>query len=81
MLTETERIKADIAAQKTLIAQNDRQIEDAERRQALRRQHGAKLYNRLLQLEAQLERQDAQLVKPVGPCVTEIDYRGRHWDV
>ena len=79
MLSESERIKIDIAAQKAKIAESDRQIEEAEEaeeRQDKRRQHGDKLYNRLIQLEEQLKRAEAPLVKPQGHCV-----RFDNWDV
>lgn len=76
MLTDSERIKIDIAAQKAKIAESDKQIEEAEERQDKRRAHGDKLYNRLIQLEEQLKRAEAPLVKPQGHCV-----RFDNWDV
>jgi len=63
-MTMAEQIKAEIAREKAKIAVNDKHIEDGERRQSLRRQYGDRLYNRLIQLEAQLEREEAPLVRP-----------------
>lgn len=55
---------AKIAKLKAEIEQNDDEIEKYEYHQSLRRQHGDRLYNRLVLLEAQLAREEAPLVRP-----------------
>lgn len=81
MKTTAEAINAQLAALNADIQQNDKSIEDAERRQALRRQHGERLHKRRATLEALLRREEAQLVRPEGPCV-EIDaHDGVRWRV
>ena len=81
MLSKVDELNADIATQKALIAENDKQIEDAEHRRSLRRRHGDSLFRRLLQLERFLERETATVQKPTGSCVTEVAPDGVHWNL
>ena len=80
-MTELERIEADIRSLDAQIAANDKQIEEAERRQELRRRQGDDWYRRRLKCEAQLERETAPLVKPRGKCVVEVAPNGVAWEV
>ena len=81
MKTLADELREELRSLDAAIAANDTQIEDAERRQDLRRRHGDSLYRRRLQIVAQLERGEAPLVKPRGKCVTEIMPNGLRWDV
>jgi hypothetical protein len=65
-MTTADRLKTEIAQEKAKLAQNDKHIEDGERRQSLRRQYGDRIFNRLVLLETQLEREEALLIKPEG---------------
>jgi hypothetical protein len=62
--TRADELKIEIAQLDKQIAQNDRDIEEHERRQDLRRRHGDNLYRRRLTKQAQLEREEARLVRP-----------------
>lgn len=81
MLNRVEEIKSAIEKQKALIAANDKQIEDAERRQSFRRRNAEALYRQLVSLETCLERAEAPLRKPTGPCVVETAPDGTEWRV
>lgn len=75
MKTRADEIRSEIARDKAKIAENDKLIEEAEYRQSLRRQYGDRLYNRLIMLEAQLEREEAPLrkVQPQGVQIGGFD--------
>lgn len=85
MLTNADKLKAEITAQKALIAENDKQIEEAERRQALRRRHGDSLFRALLRLEGELAREEAPLQieqrVPTGHCVKITAPDGVEWSL
>lgn len=81
MTTRTDELRIEIARDKAKIVENDKLIEEAERRQSLRRQYGERLCSRLAQLEARLAREEALYVKPEGPCVTLETPDGTFWKV
>lgn len=74
-MTRAEQLKIEIARKRAEIANNDKAIEDREYRVSLCRQHGDRLYNRLILLEAQLEREEALLIKPEGPCAVVDNWK------
>lgn len=76
-----DEIKAEIATIEREIDATDKAIEDAERRQSLRRKHSDSLYRRLLKKKAELERETAPLQKPTGHCVIEKMPNGQEWRV
>lgn len=77
----TDELRAEIASLEREIAATDKAIEEAERRQSLRRKHSDSLYGRLLKKKAELERADAPLRKPTGHCVKETMPNGQVWNV
>jgi hypothetical protein len=62
--TRADELKIEIAQLDEQIARNDLDIEEHERRQDLRRQHGNNLHMRRLTKQAQLEREEARLIRP-----------------
>jgi len=64
MLTEAERLTIEIASLDRQIEANDKAMEQADDRQSMRRRHGDDLFRRRLKAQAQLEREQARLVKP-----------------
>jgi len=81
MLTDTERITADIAKTKAELANIDRDIEGRERRLSDIRQYRETKWRLTLTLEAQLERETAPSAQRQGKCDTVRDAHGVVWQV
>ena len=81
MLTEADKLKARIADKDRLIAVEEKLFAVRAERLSEYRGYIDQLHTERKKLEAQLAREEAPLVKPVGHCVTIEDASGVAWNV
>lgn len=80
MTTRTDEIRTCLDLLNGTIGAEERRLERVEPT-AFDVAHIAQLRERRTRLEAQLEREEAQLRKPTGPCVTLKAHDGVLWKV
>lgn len=81
MLTTAEQIRKEKAKLEAAIAAIDKDIEGRERRITSLRGDRDQKHRRLLILEGQLQREEAEYRKPQGHCVEIVNERGETWRV